>query len=416
VQHGIRVTDRFRIALASAGRRILTARMRRRLRWGYVRLAEPQLRQYRSLRKRTIAKGVTIAGQLDAPSGLGAGARAFAKWFARQGAPVHGLNVNIYSGQTEIDRLPTVPRHHDGLVLCVANPPHLAEDLIRVKRARLRPSYLVAHWVWELAHCPREWSRFDRLVDEIWVPSEFVRNAVSSTLRCPVRVVPYPLPRPSPSTRSLESFGLPHAEFVVLTAFDFRSGFYRKNVLASIRSFRIAFGNDRRALFVVKIDGHTYEPNCARALFEAIGDSPNIVVLNDILSADDMSALIGHCHAILSLHRSEGFGLLLAEAMLQSKPVVATGWSGNLQFMDSSSAILVPYSLVEIEDPQGIYAGFDGKWAEPDVESAAASLRNLAADLHYAAAIGQKGFARASAVFDDGAISAAMAFGTLPWP
>src|SRR5205085_9563665 len=117
-----------------------------------------------------------------------------------------------------------------------------------------------------------------------------------------------------------------------------------------------------------------------RALSAEIADAPNIVVLDDILSADDMNSLVAKADTILSLHRSEGFGLLLAEAMLLSKPVVATGWSGNVDLMDETSAVLVAYSLVGIKGRERIYSAFGGHWAGPDVESAARSLRPLADD------------------------------------
>lgn len=357
-----------------------------------------------------MAGGIAVTGQLRAPSGLGAGARAFARWFVRQGAVVHGLNVNIYQREVDFETLPKAPHEFGGLALCVSNPPHLAQDLLQVRRSHLRPCYVIAHWVWELARCPREWSRFERIVDEVWVPSEFVRGALVSIVRIPVRVVPYPLSPPPPPSRSLSSFGLPRADFVVLTALDFRSGFYRKNVVGSVRAFRMAFGDDPRALLIVKVDGRKYEPRCARELAAEIANAANVVVLDDVLSSADMNSLIANSDTILSLHRSEGFGLLLAEAMLHSKPVVATDWSGNLDFMDENSAILVPYSLVKIKDAQGIYAGFNAEWAEPDIESASQALQRLAHERQFAAELGEKARVRVTAFFDDARLAAAMGF------
>jgi glycosyltransferase involved in cell wall biosynthesis len=404
------VIDRFRFALTFFGRRLLTAPLRRRLRWAYAGIVGSQLGRHRSFRKRTLASGIAVTGQLRAPSGLGAGARAFAHWFVQQGAAVHGLDVNIYQREVDFEPLPKAPREFSGLVLCVSNPPHLAQDLLRVRRSRLRPCYVIAHWVWELARCPREWSRFERIIDEIWVPSEFVRGALVPIVRIPVRVVPYPLSPPRPASRSLSSFGLRQADFVVLTALDFRSGFYRKNVVGSVRAFRMAFGDDPGALLIVKVDGRKYEPRCARELAAEIANAANVVVLDEVLSSADMSSLIANSDAILSMHRSEGFGLLMAEAMLHSKPVVATAWSGNLDFMDENSAVLVPYSLVKIKDPQGIYAEFDGEWAEPDIESASQSLRRLAHEPQFAARLGKQGHTRVAAFFDDAKLAAAMGF------
>jgi glycosyltransferase involved in cell wall biosynthesis len=111
-----------------------------------------------------------------------------------------------------------------------------------------------------------------------------------------------------------------------------------------------------------------------------IGQASNIRIIDVKLPTEDMAALINCSDVVISLHRSEGFGLVLAEAMLLGKPVVATGWSGNMDFMDSGNAALVDYTLVPAVDEQGVYTMTDQQWAEPDVAQAAAWLRVLKDD------------------------------------
>ena len=220
---------------------------------------------------------------------------------------------------------------------------------------------------------PADWIAAGALVSEIWTPSSFSRDALAKMFSHPIHVTPHFIPAELPRQRDAAQ------PFTVLTMADSRSSFARKNPLAAIAAFRQAFGTDSRARLLVKLNGR---PEEMAGLAAAIGNSPNIEIVSGLLDDAGLDRLYRSADVLLSLHRAEGFGLPMAEAMARGIPVVGTGWSGNLEFMDARNSALVPYQLVQVNDSAGIYSG--SHWAEPDVAAAATALRRLADDrAHY---------------------------------
>jgi glycosyltransferase involved in cell wall biosynthesis len=177
---------------------------------------------------------------------------------------------------------------------------------------------------------------------------------------------------------------------VVLVSFDLASSFARKNPFAAVAAFHGAFGDRPDRILLLKV-GHPDHAPADFARLAQMAQSPNIRLLTQTLSSEDRHALTACADIVLSLHRGEGFGLVLAEAMLLGKPVIATGWSGNTDFMDGTNAALVGYRLVPARDDRSVYRGL---WAEPDVVEAAELLRKLADDADLRRDLGRR--ARAS--------------------
>jgi glycosyltransferase involved in cell wall biosynthesis len=336
--------------------------------------------------------GIAVAGDISGPNGLAESARIMH----------HALHVHGFARGTLPLGLPSwVEAFHGSLapgaaLLAVVNAPILPVGLLRLPRNILSGRRVIGMWAWELPLVPPQWHDGAKFVHEIWAPSQFCADAFEAVAPGRVRLVPFPLaetPLPAAGDRAL--FGLPAHKLIVLTVFNLASSMARKNPLGAIAAFRAAFGDSPDHLFVMKLSGvEDYKEDLA-TIRAAIGAAPNIVLMTQTLPEDELRGLIAASDIILSLHRAEGFGLIPATAMLLGRPVVATGWSGNLDFMSPESAILVSYKLIPTIDPRGNYDLAGAEWAEPDIEDAANGLRLLAGDAALRAALGAAGQAYA---------------------
>ena len=233
---------------------------------------------------------------------------------------------------------------------------------------------------------PPGWVGCAHSLCEIWTPSSFVRDSLVRLVDRPIYVVPHHVPARPERTRTvgMRREALP---FTVLVMADSRSSLSRKNPEGALRAFRTAFGGSPAARLVLKLNGSAGGADAAsQALSAGAADAlsgGNVEVINSFLDADALEELFRGADVLLSLHRAEGFGIPMLEAMAHGLPVVATGWSGNLEFMDETNSHLVPYQLVPVRDAASIYRG--STWAEPDIHVAAQALRRLAEDpAHYA--------------------------------
>jgi glycosyltransferase involved in cell wall biosynthesis len=273
---------------------------------------------------------------------------------------------------------PSTPPADAGTLVIFLNPHELVQLMAMAGAAPFEDRFRVGAWFWELEDVPRSWGPAMGYVDEVWAGSRFVAAAVAR--RAPpglqIRVLPCPVGRPD-AQPDRAALGLPEDRVVVLTAFDVRSGFHRKNPVAAVRAFRQA-NAEGRAVMVCKVTGVEGAPDLVAGLKAEIGDDPSIRLMTGWLTRAEMGALMASADIVLSLHRSEGFGLLPAQAMALGKAVVATGWSANLDFMTPDNSVLVDYTLVPVEDSQGLYR--KGRWADAHVGDAAAKLKALIDD------------------------------------
>ena len=242
---------------------------------------------------------------------------------------------------------------------------------------QIRDHRVVGRWAWELPKLPEEWRIGLRYVDEIWALSSFTAQAIKNLATCPVRVMPIPIRMPERNRLGPSPWQKPAGCFAVFTAFNMASSFARKNPLAAIEAFQLAFERRPDVRLVIKTSNLASDPESADLFLRIVGGDERIVHIDQPLDRRAIYALIRECDVTLSLHRAEGFGMPLAESMLLGRAVVATGWSGNLDFMNSENSLLVRYKLVPADAPQRTYNFPETVWADPDVEHAAIQLRRI---------------------------------------
>jgi glycosyltransferase involved in cell wall biosynthesis len=344
--------------------------------------------------------GVNLVGHLHARLGIGEDARCAAAALTAAAIP-HAL-IDAPAGAD----IGTEP--HAFAAEIVAAPVHATNLLFLSAWETFR--YFCVHgsslwrgrkticvWPWELPQWPEPLEFCTLLADEIWAISSFVRNAFE--LRSPVPVIAMPSAVMAAAAADRAAYGLPGDAFVFVCFFDGNSSFARKNPAAAIAAFRTAFPlPDLSVRLVVKAMRAGASGQAWRELQDSAGGDPRIAFVDEEWSRAETLGLLASCDCLVSLHRAEGFGRPIAEALLLRRPVVATRWSGNLDFRDSGLQLLVEAALRPV--PAGAYLWGEGQvWAEPDPAAAADALR-VAARLRPGAA------PPAGAVFDPATVGA----------
>jgi len=216
-------------------------------------------------------------------------------------------------------------------------------------------------------------SAFD-YYDEIWVSTHFTRKAIAAVSPIPVRKITYPFYLNQTEAVSDRSrFGVADNAYIFLFTFDFCSTIDRKNPAAVIAAFRRAFRPDDAALLVIKSINREYD-RAGRNSLGRQSEGAKIVFMDTHVSGAELNALFASADCYVSLHRSEGLGLGLAHSMYLGKPVIATNYSGNLEFMNADNSLLVDYAMTELNEDSGPYER-GTRWAEPNVEHAANLMR-----------------------------------------
>jgi glycosyltransferase involved in cell wall biosynthesis len=366
--------------------------LRRSLLFGTTRIAAPAAR----MPGPPPAEPIVIVGPVSSATGLGEGARLAIRALRDQGLDVRGFDVSqvMLGGDPAepVDAgLPVQPG--PGTVILHVNAPLAPLALLMLGRPALRGKRIIGYFAWELPDLPDDWIAALDHVHEIWAPSCFTANAFRRHTDRPVHVVPHPVPV-SDMEVEVHAPRTTQRPFTVLTPFNMASGFTRKNPVAAVRAFKLAFdrggdgGGDDARLILKTHHVSAYAAGC-RELAAAIDGDPRITVLDRTMDRAELDELVSSSDAVMLLHRSEGFGLPLAEAMGRGVPVVATNWSGNTDFMDFGNSCPVSYCLVPARDPQGSYDHADQLWAEPSAENAAVHLRRLRDDPALRAELGR---------------------------
>jgi len=245
-----------------------------------------------------------------------------------------------------------------------------------------RGKHTVGYWAWELPEFPDGWVRYFAHVDEVWAPSRFARDAIAAKSPVPVFAMPHAIDFPVPALAGTRaSLGLPEDRFLFLFVYDLNSYAERKNPRAVLRAYREAFGTHGRrdTGLVMKVHGVPGNERDLAGLREEIADLDGCTLLTETLPRPQITLLQAACDAFVSLHRSEGFGLNLAECMFLGKPVVSTDWSATAEFITAENGCPVRASIIELTENHGPYTKGQ-RWADPDIGHAAWHMRRLVED------------------------------------
>jgi glycosyltransferase involved in cell wall biosynthesis len=320
------------------------------------------------------AFGINVAGHITSEKGVGEGVRSDLNCLDAVGVP-YVINNFSDSGSSNYDqsfaRFSWENPYAINLIHVNAEPLPL---FVQQKGEQyLANRYNIGYWAWELSTFPEFWRPSFEYVDEIWVPSHFALDSIARSSPVPVVRMPHAIGELETRPLSRAEFGLPSDKFIFFFAFDFHSYTERKNPLGLVRAFQKAFTRQDDVMLVIKCSrGRSSRSDFLPLQNLARGSA--VRLLDTVLTRQEMNTLMNLADCYVSLHRSEGFGLTMAEAMKLGKPVIATGYSGNLDFMTPWNSWLVKHKMVEIAEDHGPYRRGNA-WADPDTDEAARLMR-----------------------------------------
>jgi glycosyltransferase involved in cell wall biosynthesis len=342
------------------------------------------------LTSRSKKLGVNVAGYFKGEFGVGQFGRLVARAAINSGLPVTSLvNERTESRQEEEFEISKSKQIYS-VTISAVNADQFSLWLDDLPNELKRNSKFVGVWAWEIETFPKQFYPAFDYVDEVWAISSFVKDSIQPHTVKPVYVVPGPIIAPQITERLDRSvIGLSESEEYILFMFDYFSIFKRKNPIDLIKTHILAFPDESGPKLIIKTVNGSKNPSQQEQLRFAVGSRTDILILDKYLSREQLHSLVNECQIYISLHRSEGYGLTLAEAMSLGKPVIATAYSGNMDFMNKSNSVLVPYELVPVGDDAYPYQS-DSLWAQPDIAFAARALRELSIDLEQRMSIGNK--------------------------
>ncbi len=349
--------------------------------------------------------GLNVAGFLTAELGVGESARCMVRAADAIALPTALVPLKLHcknplGDQTFAARLQEANPH--GVNVVHLDPP-ASRDLDHHHPTFRAGKYNIAYWAWELPEFPDAWVPACAYFDEIWCPSDFVREAISLKVPLPVITMPHAIGFAPPPADGRAHFGLPADTFLFLVLYDLNSYTARKNPQAAIEAFRRSGLAGRGAALVIKVHNVAGNEADLAQLQAEVADLPGTVLITETLSREDVYRLQAACDCYVSLHRSEGFGLAVAECMLLGKPVIGTDWSATAEFLDATNGCPVRYRLVPLERNHGPY-GKGQVWAEADPDHAADWMRRLHADTGLCARLGAAAHATIVARFSPGVV------------
>lgn len=259
------------------------------------------------------------------------------------------------------------------------NPDILYKFVLNNSLSSWTKKYNIGFWFWELEKFPISWLYSFKIVDEVWVNTDFVKNSIKKYFKNTIKI-PFFVNLSSYKLINIrKDFGLNSSSFIFLFSFDYLSSFHRKNPIAVIESFLMTFKTNQNVKLIIKSINSLHDRDNHNLLIKYAKNCKNILFYDQDLSDDVMKNLLYSVDCYISLHRSEGLGLGIAESMAMGKPVIATAYSGNLEFMNSENSLLVKYKLIKVRKNQ-YFSHINQFWAEPSIKDASKKMELIFSD------------------------------------
>lgn len=326
-------------------------------------------------REKTLNFGINVAGHINGDFGLAEGVRSTLKAMESTDIPfvMNDLPI-ITSPRSNTTYTNFSPDNPYPVNLVHTNPNWVYQGYYGRVFPLFGPEYFphrynIGFWFWELPQFPKEWEFAFDLFDEIWAASKYTAESIAAVSPVPVIKIPLTVDLPQPKL-TRKDLNLPENKFIFLFVFDFGSSFHRKNAMGTIKAFQNAFDKSSEdVLLIIKFTGSEHFSKQREELDALLEGWSSIKIIDRHLPREEVLALLNNCDCYISLHRAEGFGLTMAEAMFYGKPVIATGYSSNVDFMNVGNSFLIRYELVTTTEDYGFYPK-GSVWADPDVEEA----------------------------------------------
>ena len=343
-------------------------------------LGPPPIFFYQLVRSKLDLNSIDIVGYARGDFGVAQNLRGVVEAFKLLDYKINVLDVSTNENQSETDQSLNKYiklRSNSRIQIYCVNADQTAITINNLSNKLSDRKYKIGYWFWELAEFPKAWmSAFDKL-DEVWAPTKFIYECLKKVSPIPVYYIPVVVEPKLIKSFDRNYFGLPKESYLFHFSYDFHSFTERKNPEAVLKAFENAFRNSKEKVgLVIKMNNAEKYPYSYNKLISKISNDDRIFIINKTLSRQEMYGLINSSDAYVSLHRSEGFGLGLAESMFFGKPVIATGYSGNLDFMNKYNSCLVPFKLVKVRKGEYPY-GKNQFWAEPSIAEAGRYMKKL---------------------------------------
>ena len=344
-----------------------------------------------AIARRALKIGLNLVGFYRAVLGVGESVRCAARAADAAGIPLACVDLKLFcknplTDPTFTPRLQAENPHPVNLFHLDAP---VSGDIDHHHGAAFRAGkYNIGYWAWELPELPDAWIRYADYFDEIWAPSRFAAEAIALKVPVPVLTMPHAVAFARPEGNFRTKFGLPDDKFLFLFLYDLNSYSERKNPAAVIEAFRRSGLASQSAALVIKVHNEAANPADWARLQAATAALPHTTLITQTLRREEIYELEAACDCFVSLHRSEGFGLAVAECMYLGKPVISTDWSATSEFVSAANGCPVRCTPVILDRNHGPYARGQ-TWAEPDVDHAAEWMQRLFRDRQLGRQLGE---------------------------